>query len=468
MCKLSTNKWNWSIFSVTIVERNRGVHFIHSQYIRGNSGMYQIENSGQVLAAGKRRASSWWRKPQVSRNVLFLGLTSLFTDISSEMISTILPLYFVLTLGFTPLQFGVVDGLYQGAATLVRLASGVVTDYWRRYKEVAAVGYALSAIAKPALLFAGNIWPLLVGIVVVDRIGKGIRTSPRDALISLSSPRSELATAFGVHRALDTAGAMLGPLVAFGLLVLVPGAFDTIFVVSFCAALIGLGILVLFVQNKPAADATQEPDATSTGSTASAVSLKAAFGLLRMPTFRVLVFVGAALSLFTMSDGFLYLGLQRQLNFGGSFFPLLYVITALIYMVLAVPIGRLADRVGRTAVFIAGYGVLLLAYTSLLLPPGGWLEVLVVLLLLGTYYAATDGVLMALASAALPQELRTSGLGLLTTATGLARLLASVMFGALWSQWGVETAVLLFLAALIVVMIFGAVMLVRSTRGSNI
>jgi len=133
-----------------------------------------------------------------------------------------------------------------------------------------------------------------------------------------------------------------------------------------------------------------------------------------------------------------------------------------------VPVGRLADRIGHKTVFIAGYLLLLLAYTSLLLPSAGLLEVVVFLLLLGAYYAATDGVLMALASTVLPQELRTSGLGLLTTATGLSRLLASVLFGALWSQWGIQIAVQSFILALVAALLFGGGALIRSTRGSKI
>ena len=185
----------------------------------------------------------------VSSTVLFLGLTSLFTDVSSEMVSTILPMYLVLSLQLSPLQFGLVDGLYQGVAALVRVCGGFAADRWHRHREVAGVGYGLSAICKLGLLAVGGAWMAFAAVIVADRIGKGIRTAPRDAMISLSTPRSELATAFGVHRALDTAGAMLGPLVAFGLLAAVPGGFDVIFVTSFCVALVGLGVLVLFVQS---------------------------------------------------------------------------------------------------------------------------------------------------------------------------------------------------------------------------
>jgi MFS family permease len=414
--------------------------------------VYQIENSGQVLKARKWLGLAV-RRPQVSRNVLFLGLTSLFTDISAEMVSTILPLYLVFTLRLAPLQFGIIDGLYQGSAVLVRVASGFIADRWRNHKQVAAAGYALSAVSKLGLLAVQGAWTAIAGIILVDRIGKGIRTAPRDALISLSSPREGLGTAFGVHRALDTAGAMLGPLVAFGLLALVPGAFDAVFVVSFCAALVGLGLLALFVESRPVVDdvATAPPR----------VWVKAAAGLLGAPRFRLLMLVGAALSLTTISDGFLYLGLQRKLDFSVGFFPLLYVATALVYMVLAVPIGQLADRVGRGRVFVGGYVLLVLVYTSLLLPGIGPAEVLVYLVLFGAYYAATDGVLMALASAIVPAELRTSGLALLATATSVSRLLASVLFGLFWTWWDVPVAVSLFVGGLVVAIVLAVAALRR-------
>src|SRR5690242_19490456 len=186
----------------------------------------------------------------VNSNVVKLGITSLFTDISSESISTILPLYLMFYLGLSPLQYGFVDGLYQGASALVRVFGGVAADRWQRYKEVAGLGYALSAVSKLAMLAVGPAWTALAAIVLIDRSGKGIRTAPRDALISLSTPRGSLGVAFGVHRALDTCGAMLGPLVAFGVLSALPNAFDLVFIISFCAALVGLGVLSLFVDNR--------------------------------------------------------------------------------------------------------------------------------------------------------------------------------------------------------------------------
>jgi hypothetical protein len=165
-----------------------------------------------ALADQPDERGRWWR---VSRNVVNLGLTSLFTDVSSEMISTILPMYMLFTLRMTTLQLGVVDGVYQGASAIMRLAAGVTADRSGRHKEVALAGYGLSAVCKLGLLAVGGAFGPLVAIVLADRTGKGIRTAPRDALISLSSPRSQLGVAFGVHRALDTAGGLVGPLVAF-------------------------------------------------------------------------------------------------------------------------------------------------------------------------------------------------------------------------------------------------------------
>ena len=298
--------------------------------------MYSVLNPRELLRLRGRRAG-----PKVARTVVLLGLVSLFTDISSEMVTTILPIYLVYTLGFSPLQFGIVDGLQQGAAALVRVAGGFAADRTRRHKDVAVVGYGLSAFARLGLLFVQSL-TALSAIVFLDRTGKGIRTAPRDALISLSSDRDSLGLAFGVHRALDTAGAMIGPLIAFGLLWLAPGDFDAVFVVSFCAGLVGLAVLVLFVENRPVPVAD-----------AAHVSLGSAAGLLGRRRFATLTLVGGALAIFTVSDGFLFLALQSHLDFEQRLLPLLFVGTAACFMLLAIPVGRIADRFGRGRTFVA-------------------------------------------------------------------------------------------------------------------
>jgi MFS family permease len=413
--------------------------------------VYSVLNPRELLRLRGRRAG-----PKVARTVVLLGLVSLFTDISSEMVTTILPIYLVYTLGFSPLQFGIVDGLQQGAAALVRVAGGFAADRTRRHKDVAVVGYGLSAFARLGLLFVQSL-TALSAIVFLDRTGKGIRTAPRDALISLSSDRDSLGLAFGVHRALDTAGAMIGPLIAFGLLWLAPGDFDAVFVVSFCAGLVGLAVLVLFVENRPipVADAAH-------------VSLGSAAGLLGRRRFATLTLVGGALAIFTVSDGFLFLALQSHLDFEQRLLPLLFVGTAACFMLLAIPVGRIADRFGRGRTFVGGYLPLLGAYALLLVPGFGSLEIPLYVLLLGLYYAATDGVLMALASATLPAALRGSGLALIVTATSLGRLLASIVFGTIWTWQDVETAIAAFAVGLIVAMVMAGAALRLSPEAATV
>jgi MFS family permease len=372
--------------------------------------------------------------------VVLLGLTSLLTDVSAEMVATVLPIYAVFALGASPLQYGLLDGLYQGAAGIVRIASGVVADRRRRYKQLAAFGYGLSAACKGALLAFGGTVGGLSAIVLADRLGKGVRTAPRDALISLSSTREGLATSFGVHRAMDTAGAMLGPIVAFGILLAAPGAFDAVFAVSLCFAILGLAVLVLFVRNRAGREQV-EPRKQA--------NLRRAAKLVAMPRFRLLLLVSSGLALVTVSDAFIYLGLQRRLDFDTTLFPLLFAGSACAYMLLAIPAGWLADRLGRMRVFVAGYVLLLLVYTALLVPSVGVAGLALYLLLLGGYYACTDGVLMASASAFVPEELRASGLAVLVTATSLAKLFAALLFGLLWTVAGLTTATLVFAGALL-------------------
>ena len=417
--------------------------------------MYPIENSGDLIKNKRKQLFSRAMWVGVGSNVFFLGLTSLLTDISSEMVTATLPIYLLVTLRLAPLQFGLIDGINQGASVLVRIASGLIADRWRRAKEVATSGYAFSAFCRIGLLLAGRSWLGISGVVLLDRIGKGIRTSPRDAMIAASVPSENLGTAFGVHRAMDTAGAMLGPLLAAALLFLAPGAYDVVFIVSFCFAIVGVAVIALLVE---------KPEAATPATDSASVSSKVVGQLLSRPDFRALVLISTALALTTLSDSFIFLTLQRRFDFSLSLFPLLYVGTALVYMVLAIPMGRLADRMGRRHIFLAGYGLLALLYALLLLPGLPQALSLGLLLLLGIYYAATDGVLSALASAILPEQWRTTGLAIMTTGTGLARLLASLGYGALWTYLDPNSALTIFLVGLSITVLIAWVFLNRVER----
>ena len=399
--------------------------------------MYHVEDGSRLLQTLRRLVS---QRRMVSANVIFLGLTSLFTDISSEIVTGILPLYALTTLRLTPMAFGVLDGLYLGAASIIRLPGGLLADVTRRYKRVAMAGYTLSMLSRAGLLAFGSSLSGLLGVVLIDRIGKGIRSDARDAMISFNTRPRELGAAFGVHRALDTAGAMLGPLIAFGLLMRAPHAYEALFAISLCAALIGLAILALFVEDR------RTPDTMPMAS--ASISMSGVRQLARSPHVRRLMVAAGTLNLATVSDAFLYLTLQRHLDFAPGFFPLLYVGTSATYMMLALPAGLLADRIGRSTVFAGSYLLLLIAYSSLLLPPAGNAAVLGYVVLLGAYYAGTDGVLMALASVSLPQDQRATGMALLTTVTSIARLTASLVFGWLWTWQGVTVAIVTFSCAL--------------------
>jgi MFS family permease len=400
--------------------------------------------------AGVRPATRFL--PRVSPVVWSLGITSMLTDVSSEMVASILPMYLVLHLHLSPLAFGVVDGLYQGVAVLLRVGAGVVGDRWQQHKAVAAAGYALSAICKLGILAAGNAWGAIAAVVALDRTGKGIRTAPRDAMITLSSPCRELGLAFGVHRALDAAGAMLGPLAAVLVLAMLPDRFDVIFLASFCLAVLGVAVILLFVD---------APRGAVDASASARPSMGAAFGLLRESKFRGLFVTAGVLSLAAVSDAFVFLVLQQRAGFSAAMFPMLYVGVALVNFLMAVPGGGFADRAGRLPVFLAGHVLLLAVYGLLLLPGIGVLHIILALVLMGGYYAATDGVLSALAGAALPQHLCGSGLALISTATSGSRLLASMLFGALWTWQGINTALICFMIGLAIAVVTATITVAR-------
>ncbi|GHD98061.1 MFS transporter [Streptomyces alanosinicus] len=373
--------------------------------------------------AGRRRAA-------IAPTVLALGTVSLVTDVSSEMVTAVLPLYLVTGLGLSPLGFGLLDGVYNGFSALVRLVGGHLADRGGgRHKWVAGVGYGISAVCKPLLLVAHSLTP--IGLVLAaDRTGKGLRTAPRDALISLSSTAENRGRAFGVHRAMDTAGALLGPLVAFLILRATVDGYDAVFTVSFCVAVVGVLVLVLFVPGGRRGDAGAVERPT----------LRGAVGLLRRRGLRRIAVCALLLGLATVSDSFVYLLLQRRLGVPDRWFALLPLGTAASFLLLAVPLGRLADRVGRWAVFVAGHGGLLVAYALLLTAWRGSALPYVVLALHGAFYAATDGVLMAAASDGVPEALRSSGLALVQTGQAMARFACSLLFGAAWTVWGDRAA----------------------------
>ena len=436
--------------------------------------MYLAERPRDPAPAQTADAPGQGRGRGVAPAVWALGAVSLLTDISSESVSAILPVYLTAVVGLTPLAYGFIDGLYQGVSALVRILGGYVGDRVDRPKWVAAVGYALSALTKVVLILFSGLGSLTTAITV-DRLGKGLRTGPRDALIAAATPPQGLGRAFGVHRALDTLGAALGPLLAFGILWLVPGDYTSVFVASFAAAVLGVVVLAALVPDlRPraaaraaraagadgaaAAAASGEDrgrlhDDGSTGSRPEVVRARPSFSVMRRHGLSRLVVAAGLLSVLAVSDGFLYLALLERDDLAATYFPLLFVGTNIAYFLLAVPFGRLADRVGRHVVLVSGHLLLVAAYVCVALPLQGPALTVLCLLFLGGFYAATDGVLAAVTATIVPVQVRGVGIATTQTVVAVARFGSSILFGALWAATGRTEAVMVFATLLLVVAI---------------
>ncbi|GAA4753960.1 MFS transporter [Nocardioides endophyticus] len=380
------------------------------------------------------------RRRRVPPIVITLGFVSLVTDISSESVAAILPLYLTASLGLSAISYGFIDALYQGVSALVRIGGGWAADRGGHPKWVALLGYGLSAVARFFLLFSTGL-AAISAVISADRIGKGLRTAPRDAMISAAAPADSLGYAFGVHRALDTAGAAIGPVIAFVVLWWIPDGYLTVMVISLGFAVLGVALLGLLVPDRPSAE--QRPARPSIRWRDVATP-----GLVR------LLVVAGALGLLTVGDGFIYLALLDRGGFAAHWFPLLYVGTNIAYLSLAIPIGRLADRVGRAKVLIWGHGALIAAYAAVAFSWNIAASTVIALLLLGTFYAATDGVIAALAGRLVPPEVRASGIASAQTVVALARMASSAGFGVLWFLFGPQVALVVVALVLLVALPF--------------
>jgi MFS family permease len=408
-----------------------------------------IRNRPPVDAPVGRGAPVRVRRRAVGSTVLLLGLTSLLIDISTEMSASILPL-FVFATGGSVFTMGLYDGFSQATSAVMRIVGGLTADRTKRPKIVAAVGYAATTVSRFMLVFGGR--GEIVPAVVVDRTGKGLRTAPRDAMIVDAAPAGGLGVAFGVHRAMDAAGALIGPVLAFFILQSNGGDLETVFKVAAVVGVVGLAVVVLLVNPR-----THEvrPD--------EGITFQQLAGVWRTPGLPATAVVAAALGLFTIGDVFVYLSLQRRADLAVGTFPLLFVGTSCAYLLLAAPIGRIADRTGRTGVFLVGH-VLLAAVGFLLATSHGGTGVLLVSVgLIGAFYACTDGVLSALVGGLVPPSSRATGLSLVHAVQALARMGGAITFAAIWDGriWdggGEHTAFGLYAAGLCAVVAVTAVL----------
>jgi MFS family permease len=382
-----------------------------------------------------------------------LGTVSLLTDVSSEMLVAVVGYYLLNVLHQSTTAVGLLDGLYNGIPALLAIPAAYLADRYQRRKALAGLGYGLSAVTKLGFPVVGPSFAGLGGLLSADRFGKGLRSAPRDALISLSTPPEIQGRAFGVHRMMDTVGACIGPLIAALVLawtVELGGerkAFDALFVICFCVAAIGLVVFWLYV--------TDHREPTRTGSD---VSLTAGLSLLRQRWFLRTGLAVALLGVAWVSDTFVYLTLAHRMHLSASRYALLATGTTGTYLLLAIPVGRLADRTGRWRVFVAGHVLLVTAYLFLAGPVGGGWLLAGALVLPGAAYAATDGVLMAYCGPRIPPALRTSGLAVMQAIGALAGFVSSVAFGMAWTHSGPRTVMLWFAVAMAAAIVVSTVL----------
>ena len=360
---------------------------------------------------------------KLGRNVVLLGTVSFFADVSSDMVVPLLPAFLV-TLGAGAAYLGVIEGAAEATAALLKYLSGRWADRVRRLLPLAVAGYALAALARPFLALARAPWQVLA-VRNVDRIGKGLRTSPRDKLLAASTSEDRLAEAFSFHRGMDHAGAALGPLLASALLFAWPGELRRVFLLAAVPG--GLAVVALFaVKERPQERKQRDPDGE-------------AGGRIRVPA-RLL----AAIGLFTLGNSTDALLLLRASTLGvpTAHLPLLWALLHVVRALSSWPIGRAADRIGRRASLIAGWIWYALCYAGFALARGPG-QLWALFAAYGLVAALTEGSERALIAAAVPPERRGTALGVYNLVSGIGLLAASILAGQVWEHVSPQAALLL-------------------------
>lgn len=362
-----------------------------------------------------------WR--DIPGGVWALGLVSLLMDLSSEMIHALLPLYLVTVLGTSMLTVGIIEGIAEATASIVKIFSGALSDRLGKRKLLVALGYGLAAFTKPVFpLAAGVGW--LIAARFVDRVGKGIRGAPRDALIADLSPAAVRGASFGLRQSLDTVGAFLGPLVAMALMLLTVDNFTVVFWVAVIPAFLSLAVIV-FVVHEPARPEDRRP-VRAPLSGAELRRLGSAYWLV--------VGIAAVFTLARFSEAFLLLRAQ-SVGLTLALVPLMLVVMNIVYALAAWPVGELSDRIGRFGLLAFGFALLIIA-DLVLAWAGGLAGIVLGVALWGLHMGFTQGILATLIADTAPAALRGTAFGLFNLVTGLAMLVASVAAGALWDTIG--------------------------------
>ena len=374
-------------------------------------------------------------------NVFFAGLVSFFMDVSSEMIYPLVPLFLASVLGVNKSVIGLIEGIAEATASLLKVFAGWVSDRLGRRKALLVLGYGISAASRPGLALAGS-WGQVLGMRFVDRFGKGVRTPPRDAIVADSTPARELGRSFGFHRAMDQFGAVVGPGIAFLVLRAAPQAYRTVFWISMIPAVVAVLVIVFFIRERrrPRAGAADpgaaggNPETVAAGAGARAFQshrLRQKLTRLRGPLLNYVVVTGL-FALGNSSDVFLILRAQN-LGVAAVLIPVLYMAYNLVYSGLSIPAGMVADRIGRRKVALLGYLVFALAYAGMALAGSVW-AAWGMFLLYGVYMGIADGNGRAFLAELSPADRKATAFGVYHSVVGFMTLPASVIAGLLWDR----------------------------------
>ena len=358
----------------------------------------------------------------IPRGIWVLGLVSLFMDVSSEMVHAVLPLFVVGTLGASAAMLGLIEGVAEATAQISKLFSGVLSDRWRSRKGLALLGYGLAAVVKPLFPLAESVNAVFFARFA-DRIGKGIRGAPRDAMIADIAPVESRGAAFGLRQTLDTVGAFMGPLAAIVLMALWLADLRTVLWVACIPALVAVAILAFGVG---------EPKQVESSARKPGFDPATMRRLGR--EFWIVAGFGAAMMLARFSEAFLVLKASAA-GLSTTFVPLVMVVMSAVYAVSSYPAGAVSDRYGRRGLLMAGLVALIAADIVLAWAPSVT-AMLAGVALWGLHMGLTQGVLSTLVADAAPADLRGSGFGAFNLVSGVAALFASLIAGVLWAQWG--------------------------------
>ena len=370
------------------------------------------------MSASKRKGTL----AQIPSGVWVLGFVSMLMDISSEMVHSLLPLFMMTTLGASVFVIGLIEGLAESTALMVKVFSGALSDYLGKRKALAVFGYALGAITKPLFALAPTIG-IVVTARLLDRVGKGVRGAPRDALVADLSPLEVRGAAFGLRQSLDTVGAFLGPLLAVGLMLAWANDFRAVFWVAVIPAVLAVALLVVGVR---------EPQRHQGEKRTNPIRRENLARLGR--SYWWVVGLGAAFTLARFSEAFLVLRAQQ----GGipmALVPLVMVAMNLIYAVSAYPFGKLSDRISHSKLLAAGL-LVLIAADLVIASSQHWSFLLAGVALWGVHMGMTQGLLATMVADTAPEDLRGTAYGFFNLVSGVAMLIASAVAGLLWDRLG--------------------------------